>query len=84
LGGLLDRPNGEAKRGLMSLKNSITASASISRPSASVPIDARASARAARAASAQKATRERSLDGVPAVSVIWPAPTRTGVRGSII
>ena len=28
--------------------------------------------------------RERSLDGLPTVSVIWPAPTRMGVRGSII
>ena len=33
--------------------------------------------------SAQNATRLRSLLGWPVVSVIWPQPTRMGVRGSI-
>jgi hypothetical protein len=35
------------------------------------------------AASAQNATFDRSLEGLPVVSVIWPQPTRMGVRGSI-
>src|SRR5229473_2268602 len=74
LGGLLERPNGEAKRGLMSLKNSRTASASILRPSGSAPIDAPESASAMRAASAQKATRERSLEGVPARTLLVCSP----------
>ena len=64
LGGWLDRPKGEAKRGLMSLKNSITTIASISWPSAWPPIEALVSSSARAAASAQKATRERSLDGL--------------------
>jgi hypothetical protein len=81
---LVERPKGEAKRGLMSLKNSITARASILRPSISGPIAEPPSLKARRAASAQKATRERALAGLPSQSVIWPQPTRTGVRGSII
>ncbi len=84
LGGLVERPNGEAKRGLMSLKNSITAIASTLGPNMWPPIFALVSSSAALAASAQKATRERLLDGSPVVSVIWPQPTRMGVRGSII
>jgi len=84
LGGLLQRPNGEAKRGLTSLKNSSTAKASILRPRASTPMEAPASPNATRATSAQNATWERSLKALPAKSVIWPQPTRMGVRGSII
>jgi len=68
----------------MSEKNSITAMASISWPSAWPPIAAPVSSSARFAASAQNATRERSLEGWPVLSVIWPAPTRMGVRGSII
>jgi len=64
----------------MSLKNSITTIASISWPSAWPPTDALVSSSARVAASAQKATRERSLDGLLVVSVIWPQPARMGVR----
>ena len=67
---LVERPNGEAKRGLLSLKNSMTASASTWWPSMWPPIFAPVSSSAFAAASAQKATRERLLDGSPVMSVI--------------
>jgi hypothetical protein len=70
LGGLLQRPNGEAKRGLMSGKNCSTAIASILRPSAAAPIAVPVSVSARPATSAQKATFDRWLEGSPVVSVI--------------
>ena len=78
------RPNGEAKRGLMSGKNSSTATASILRPSASAPIDGAAVGESEAGRLGTEGDVRASLEGLPVVSVSWPHPTRMGVRGSIM